>query len=703
MPPPIAAEGQSVPVARVQPTSQPLPSPTLNPPTATPLLTNQGLGNLQIYYVPRRFEAESKLHRYLARKCPTLIFPRRFDYNLYEVLTALKRVIASEKLFDRHNPTVVICNDELEDALNVNALHVSEIRQQVCMQFHPIIQNVSENLTNAQHQQYSEGQTTSNLVSTQTSSNIQGSNIQHPNALSFSGNGNISSPNQIPNMNPTQTLSNNLSTNQSGQIRTAAVSVNSNTANVAVGRVPIAPEPIILPSWASNTANAVIARRNSTNPFDIEGRYLVKPAFLKVLRAVEGVNQSQVVFPYREVANLLSKYIMMNKDKFFDLRNIRVAIVKNDPLGVAFGVNAFARCQVTALMRSQLMPFTGVEPIESLPEPRVEPKHEPEKRKRNEDVSDSSTDDEGASSSRRLSRNNHNSVKRKRRNSRNISNAMSESSGDETIYSAQGYETAAICDNSDDNSSESLSDNQTQNDVYNEENTYRVEYEIDSGNDNDKDDSKNGRAAESDENSEIEDVLISSAVSEMLNELSNLSEWADLESNTDDEFALSANDTERLDSYNIYKCINCGQPNAPHMRYCRRCWEDRKSWVPERANPRRRKKTKTLENLSNKTGKHDKLPMIGLKQKNTSKLTALVITHDTPSISSTSSRLSFASTNQSLICTLCCARPKDACFVHGQISHQVCCYQCAKTIFRNKGNCPICRRRIEKITKNIMI
>ncbi len=38
---------------------------------------------------------------------------------------------------------------------------------------------------------------------------------------------------------------------------------------------------------------------------------------------------------------------MVNKDRFFDLRNIRIALVENDPLGEAFGVKAFARSQVT--------------------------------------------------------------------------------------------------------------------------------------------------------------------------------------------------------------------------------------------------------------------------------------------------------------------------------------------------------------------
>ena len=63
---------------------------------------------------------------------------------------------------------------------------------------------------------------------------------------------------------------------------------------------------IIQPSWASNSANAIVAARlAAVTAFNIEGRYVVKPAFLTVLRAVEGVDQAQIVFPYREVKKLL--------------------------------------------------------------------------------------------------------------------------------------------------------------------------------------------------------------------------------------------------------------------------------------------------------------------------------------------------------------------------------------------------------------
>jgi E3 ubiquitin-protein ligase Mdm2 len=64
--------------------------------------------------------------------------------------------------------------------------------------------------------------------------------------------------------------------------------------------------------------------------------------------------------------------------------------------------------------------------------------------------------------------------------------------------------------------------------------------------------------------------------------------------------------------------------------------------------------------------------------------------------------ISISSSTPSMLCTLCCAQPKNACLVHGRISHQVCCYVCALKLYKNTRPCPVCRRRIEKITKNII-
>ena len=55
-----------------------------------------------------------------------------------------------------------------------------------------------------------------------------------------------------------------------------------------------------------------------------------------------------------------------------------------------------------------------------------------------------------------------------------------------------------------------------------------------------------------------------------------------------------------------------------------------------------------------------------------------------------------------MLCPLCNARPKNATLVHGRITHQVCCYPCAKKLFKSRMGCPACKRKIEKITKNII-
>ena len=58
----------------------------------------------------------------------------------------------------------------------------------------------------------------------------------------------------------------------------------------------------------------------------------------------------------------MSKYILARKEKFFDQRNIKLAMVENDKIGEAFGVKAFHRCQVNNLLRQQLVPYSRTGP-----------------------------------------------------------------------------------------------------------------------------------------------------------------------------------------------------------------------------------------------------------------------------------------------------------------------------------------------------
>jgi hypothetical protein len=191
-------------------------------------------------------------------------------------------VIGNEHLYDEENPTIVLCDTALEDALNMKALHWTEVKQAVCNHLFP---------------------------------------IKPPN-VEF-------------------TLAKRL-------LIANVASLNSQNEDMSIQ---------ITTKWAKKTAIVIVAANNAAAnyPFDINGLYRVKAAFLKVLQKVEGVSQTQIVFPYTEICTLLSKYIMENKDRLFDFRNYRIALVENDILGEAFGVKAFARSQVTALMRSQLI------------------------------------------------------------------------------------------------------------------------------------------------------------------------------------------------------------------------------------------------------------------------------------------------------------------------------------------------------------
>jgi hypothetical protein len=63
---------------------------------------------------------------------------------------------------------------------------------------------------------------------------------------------------------------------------------------------------------------------------------------------------------------------------------------------------------------------------------------------------------------------------------------------------------------------------------------------------------------------------------------------------------------------------------------------------------------------------------------------------------------SVATSKPDLLCNFCLSRNKNAGIIHGRITHQICCYPCAKKLFKHRKPCPVCRRRIEKITEIIV-
>ena len=88
--------------------------------------------------------------------------------------------------------------------------------------------------------------------------------------------------------------------------------------------------------------------------FDIDAYYKPSPMLRKLLQKADTIDNTQKVFSYREIMRLVSQYILQNKDRFFDLRNIHIVHVENDILGEMFRVKYIARQQITSFIRSKL-------------------------------------------------------------------------------------------------------------------------------------------------------------------------------------------------------------------------------------------------------------------------------------------------------------------------------------------------------------
>ena len=217
-----------------------------------------------------KFKPYSKLYQFLSSKGGFI----KTLCTLKEILTILKDEIRQEKLYDEKNPSIVLCSAQLEEALDMKAFHVTEIRDLVLKQLIRIDNDYV-------HSRYFR-------------------ELGHPNPDNFS---------------------NNLS--------------------------PVSAEAQCLIRTANISTNVVINK---------EATFTCKPKFLLVLRTLQNMDKNKTVFTYEEILKLVSTYILTHREKFFDKRNLKLAIVKNDILGDAFDLSAFHRCQLVNLIRTQIIP-----------------------------------------------------------------------------------------------------------------------------------------------------------------------------------------------------------------------------------------------------------------------------------------------------------------------------------------------------------
>ena len=249
--------------------------------------------------------------------------------------------------------------------------------------------------------------------------------------------------------------------------------------------------------------------------------------------------------------------------------------------------------------------------------------------------------------------------------------------------------------------------------------------------------------------------------------------WADCEREKKD---LDSCDSE-LEPAELRKCVQCKSPSKPYIRYCGKCWRERKGWVSsyERKTKRKRKskeekivyrvdtdtetdsadkdltekKSSSQESLDS-IDSNDRTRMnsqdsgissmdsqeleLSVKSEETSEKPSLnrSMSLDLKNVSKVESSLGSpassmdsgfsSSKDESSLCMFCVTRKKNASLVHGRIGHQVatslgvvlkryfylfyfqvCCYPCAKKLWRRKAECPVCRRTVERIIKLIQV
>ena len=625
---------------------------------------------------------------------------RRDVYTLGEVLTILKNIIREECLFDTKNPSVILCSKPLEKAINMKALHVTEIRDLILQQ-----------LVEANEDEIFRNQL---LVQSLPS---------HTNSYPF-----VSS--------------------------TGTSDHTQSTPPALIRDTPI--------------SNSIFANK--------EARFYLKPAFLNVMRSCPSLTQQdkeKTIFTYEEVSLRLYSYIISRKNKLFDARNIKLALVHDDPLGVAFGVKAFHRCQVNTYLKAQLIPvessnkndgnhqrgfgsqsssglpaFPSTSKADSTPSGLVEPAQKGgQGRKRS-----SSGEQEMVAKMARSQSYLWNQVIKTMENT--ISDTDTEA--DEqikivTIETIGSNDTIHINGDSIDLDS---SDEDVDDTV---DRVYEVEYDIVSSEEEERPPQANGVGNEfssaSDTDTEADEQI--KIVPHGKSTVDNCEDFADGEDDLDNFVITNP-------KVSASKCVSCGEFNENGLPKCNNCWEIRNNWVERPKTKRKHKKNSAHKNL-NETLKTDTelfsqrqrflCNQISVSEDETDGGSMTTETEDRPRfdsldsgigsqemeiLSSQSTSLVDAKFNKSMeslnmddledkkmttidllnkqsnntvtkvtnqtflsLCEICCKQPKNASLIHGKLGHQVCCYTCGKKLWKKQSRCPVCRRVVEKIVKII--
>lgn len=331
----------------------------------------------KIYKTRRIFAKDSKLLEYLKYKFPEIEEFETGETNLLTVLNALKEIISSEKLFDPQNPSIIICDNELEYGLDVISIHVVDLNIFICKQLFYIC-NTSEYIDMPLHKNYENF--IGKVVDFQIGLRIREERVQNTDEVDEMAPMNLM--NEFTTMfdffqtHSFEDEEDKLNSNaidfiaieifkkifkniyyprpfrQGNNHKVIVPSINNQPRDASTDK-PFAMNTLF-PFWASPNANFVKARNKCNVHLPLEAKCRVSPSLLKVMYKVEIVDKKQKVFTYKEVLGSVVKYISINQERFLDYRNAKVALVEKDIIGKAFGVKAFARSQIPSLIQTHL-------------------------------------------------------------------------------------------------------------------------------------------------------------------------------------------------------------------------------------------------------------------------------------------------------------------------------------------------------------
>jgi hypothetical protein len=248
-----------------------------------------------------RFREGSRLLALLAAKDPASFSTARTDCRLTDVFRTLRRVISEGRLFARGNPEIVLCDSELEEALDVSALHVADLKNWI-------------------FKQATELPLTCPFRDEQARGHAWLQRCVEPLEIFC--------------------------------VRDPAVAREEKNVLTV---------PTWTLDWSWGDGDGPARLLDNLDPrhrhLDVDGSFRLSPKLEAFVRTLPEYGPEQTAFCYRTLCHSLSRYILSRDDRFFDLRNVRVAVLKGDPLGEALEMEAVARSQITCAIRTLLLPL----------------------------------------------------------------------------------------------------------------------------------------------------------------------------------------------------------------------------------------------------------------------------------------------------------------------------------------------------------